>query len=100
VLLQHTMIEALATKGSDHSLDLGSLPRRARSRQNFADAHISHLFSGVCAEDSIVVAQQVARKLGGGKGLPQLLSRPLRGRVSSNVEVQNAAALVGQTRKT
>ena len=93
------MIEALATNGSDHSLYIGSLPRRARCRQDFADAHVSHLFSEVIAEDRIAVAQQVARELGKGKGLPQLLSRPLRGRVGGNVEVQNAAAVMGQNQE-
>jgi len=93
------MIEALATNGSDHSLDIGSLPRRARCRQDFADAHVSHLFPELSAENSIAVAQQVARKLGEGKGLPQLLSRPFRGRVGGNIEVQNAAAVMGQNQE-
>jgi hypothetical protein len=82
------MIEALATNGSNHSLYIGSLPRRARCRQNFADAHVSHLFSEVIAEDSIAVAQQVARELGKGKCLPQLLSGPLRGRVGCHIEAR------------
>ena len=72
------MIEALASNRSNHSLYIGSLPRRARCRQNFADAHVSHLFSEVIAEDSIAVAQQVARELGKGKRILQLLSRPTR----------------------
>jgi len=37
--------------------------------------------------------------LGKGKCLPQLLSRPLRGRVGGNVEVQNAAPVMGQHQK-
>src|SRR5207253_5722853 len=65
------MIEAFAPNGSDHSLHIGSLPRRARCRQDFADAHVSHLFSEVIAKDGIAVAQQVARELGKGKCLPQ-----------------------------
>jgi hypothetical protein len=86
--MQHDhMIKTLAANGSDHSLDIGSLPRRARCRQDFADAHVSHLFSEVIAEDRIAVAQQVARELGKRKGLTQLLSCPLRGRVGGNVEV-------------
>ena len=35
------MIETFTANGSNHSLDIGSLPRRARCRLNFADAHIS-----------------------------------------------------------
>jgi hypothetical protein len=30
------MIEAFATNGANHPLDIGSLPRRARCRQDFA----------------------------------------------------------------
>src|SRR5215469_969655 len=78
---------------------MGSLPRRARCRQDFTDAHISHLFSEVSAENSIAVAQQVERKVGEGKGPPQLLSGPLRGRVGGNVEVQNATTVMGQNQE-
>src|SRR6516225_4674174 len=93
------VIEALTTNGSDHSFYIGSLPRRARCRQDFADAHVAHLFSEVVAENSIAVAQQVARELGKGKGLPQLLSCPLRGRVGGNIEVQDATPVMGQNQE-
>jgi hypothetical protein len=93
------MIEALTSNGSNHSLYIGSLPRRARCRQHFADAHVSHLSSEVIAEDGIAVAQQVARELVKGKGLPQLLPRPLRGRVGRHIEVQDATSVMGQHHK-
>ena len=80
------VIEALASNPSKHSLDIGSLPGRARCRQNLADAHVSQLFSKVIAKDSIAVPQQVARELVKGKCLPQLLSRPLRGRMGGHIE--------------
>jgi hypothetical protein len=54
------MVEALASNGADHSLYIGTLARRARCRQNFY-AQVSHLFAEVIAENSIAVAQQVAR---------------------------------------
>src|SRR5437660_8406474 len=93
------VIEALAPNGSNHSLYIGSLPWRARCRQNFRDAHVSHLLSEVVAEDSIAVPQQVPRELVKGKGLPQLLCRPLRGPVGGPVEVQNATPVMGQHQK-
>ena len=93
------MIEALAPNGTNHPLYIGSLPRRARCGQHFVDAHVSHLFSEVIAEDRIAVAQQVTRELVKGKGLPQLLSRPLRGRVGGHIEVQNATPVMGQYQK-
>ena len=90
------MIEALATNGPDHPLDVSSLPRRTRCRQNFADAHVSHLFLEVMAEDRIAVAQQVTGELGKGKCLPQLLNYPFRGRVGGHIEMQNASSVMGQ----
>src|SRR5664279_3360444 len=93
------MVKALAPNGTNHPLYIRSLPRRARCGQHFVDAHVSHLFSEVLAEDSIAVAQQVARQLVKGKGLPQLLSRPLCGGVGGHIEVQNATPVMGQYQK-
>jgi len=53
----------------------------------------------IIAEDRIAVAQQVARELGEGKGLTQLLSCPLCGRVGGNIEVQNATPVMGQNQE-
>jgi len=99
VLLQRTVIEALAADRSNHPLYVSSPPRRTWCRQSFVDAHISNLFSEITAEDSIAVAQQVTGELRKGKCLSQLLSCPLRGRVGGNIEVQNAAAVMGQNQE-
>ena len=82
----HHMIEAFATNGANHPLDIGSLPRRARYRQDFANAHVSHVFSEVIAKDRIAVAQEVAQELGKGKCLAQLVSGPICGRVGGHIE--------------
>src|ERR1019366_5912476 len=93
------MIEALAPNGSNHPLHVRSLPRRSRRGQHFLDAQVSHLFSEVMAEDRIAVTKQVTRELVKGKGLPQLLPRPLGGRVSGHIEVKNATTIMGQDQK-
>src|SRR5271165_90286 len=93
------MIEALAPNRTNHPLYIRSLPRGSRRRQHFMDAHVSHLFSEVKAEDSIAVAQQVTRELVKGKGFPQLLSCPLGSRVGGHIEVQNATPVVSQYQK-
>ena len=99
-LMEHDhMVQAFPPNGSNHPLHVGSLPGGARRGQNFADAHVSHLLSEVRAEDSIAVAQQVARQLVEGKGIPQLLPRPLRGRVRGHVAVENAPSVMGQNQK-
>ena len=89
------MIEALTPNGTNHPLHVGSLPRRARCGQHFMDAQVSHLFSEVKTENSIAVAQQVARTLVKGKCLPQLLSSPFRCWVGSHIEMKYATAVMG-----
>jgi len=74
------MVQALAPDRTNHPLDVGPLPGGSRGAQHFLDAHVSHLSLEGIAEDSIAVPQQVARQLVEGKGLSQLLPRPLRGR--------------------
>src|SRR5215469_16773044 len=71
------MVQALPPNGTNHSLDVGSLPRGARRGQHFMDTHVSHLSSALIAEDSIAVAEEIAREMFEGKCLPQLLCRPL-----------------------
>src|SRR5215469_11834262 len=93
------MVQALAPYRANHPLDIGSLPRRARCRQNFADAHVAHLVLEVIAENSIAVTKYVTRELLKGKGLSQLLSCPLRGRMSGDIAVNNATPIIGQYQK-
>ena len=93
------MIEALAPNGANHSLHIGSLPRGARRRQHFVDAHVSHLSSECIAEDRIAVPQQITRELVKGKGFPQLLSRPLGGRMGGHIKVKNTTTVMGQYQK-
>jgi hypothetical protein len=90
------MIETLAPNGTNHPLHIGSLPRRSRRAEHLLDTHSSYLCSKVITEDSIAVAQQATRHLVKGKGLPQLLSRPLRGRVGGHIEMQNATPVMSQ----
>ena len=93
------MIEALAPNGTNHPLHVGSLPRGSRRGQHFLDAHVSDLSSELIAENSIAVAEQVAWELVEGKCLPQLLSRPLCGRVGGHIEVKNATTVMSQYQK-
>src|SRR5215472_15277874 len=98
--MQHNhMIEALPPNGTNHSLDVGSLPRGARRGQHFMDTHVSHLSSELIAEDSIAVAEEIAREMFEGKCLPQLLSRPLGGGVGGHIEVKNATTVMSQHQK-
>ena len=90
------MIETFSPHGTNDALYVCSLPRRARRGQHFVDAHVSHVCSEVIAENHIAVPQQVARDLIKRKGFPQLLSRPLSRWVRGNIEVKDAATIMGQ----
>src|SRR6266481_309068 len=57
------MVQALAPDRTNHALDVGPLPGGSRGAQHFLDTHVSHLSPEGIAEDSIAVAQQVAREL-------------------------------------
>src|ERR1700741_3350677 len=52
------MIEAFASNRTNHSLYMGSLPRRTWCRQDLANAHVSHFFSEIIAKDPIAIPQQ------------------------------------------
>src|SRR5450432_3982061 len=90
------MIETLAPDRADHTLDVSPLPRRSRRTKQVLDAHISNLLCEVIAKDSITVSQQVTRCSVPGEGISKLLGRPFRGRMSRDVEVQDAPPLMGQ----
>ena len=68
------MVQALAPNRTNDALDVGPLPGGSRGAQHFVDTHVSHLSPEGIAEDTIAVAQQVARKLIKGEHFSQLLS--------------------------
>ena len=93
------MVQALAPNRTNDALDVGPLPGGSRGAQHLVDTHVSHLSPEGIAEDSIAVAQQVARKLIKGERFSQLLSGPLRGWVGGHIEVENAPAVMSQHQK-
>jgi len=93
------VVETLAPNGTNHPLHKCSLPRRTGRGQDLLHAHVSYLFSEVIAEDRVPVPQQVARNFVIGKCIPQLLARPLGGRMGGYIEVKNAATIMGQYQK-
>src|SRR5579864_4248320 len=93
------MVQALAPNRTNDALDVGPLPGGSRGTQHFLDTHVSHLSPEGIAEDSIAVAQQVARKLIKGESFSQLLSRPGRRRMRSHIEMDNAPPVMSQHQK-
>jgi hypothetical protein len=89
------MIEALPPDGADDTLDVSSLPRGSRRREHLLHAHVLDLLGEVVAKDSIPVSQQVAGCRVSGESISKLLGCPFRGRMSGDVEVENAPPFVG-----
>ena len=94
------MVQALAPKGTNHSLYIRSLPRRSRCGQNFVDAHVCDLPLEFLPEDGAAIAQQVARDLLKRKRLPQLLPGPLRRWMGGHIEMENAPTVMSQHQNT
>src|SRR3954451_22599274 len=76
------VIQTLAANGTNEPFDIGPLPGRSRCGKHLFDAHRLHLIDEVLPEDSITIAQQILGRAVPGKGFPQLLGCPLRGRMS------------------
>src|SRR5262245_16388225 len=93
------MVQALASHRTDEPLREGVLPRAARGRQDFTDAHALRALAKRGAVDAVAIAQEVD---GGGvvrKGVDDLLSGPVRGGVLSHIEMDDTAAMVGEQDK-
>ena len=90
------VVQTLTTEGADQAFDVRSLPRRSWGRKDFLEADILDLLREVIAKDAIPIAQKVA-----GHGFPrkcfsELLSGPLRRRVSRDAKMQNSPPVVGE----
>src|SRR5215472_3301899 len=90
------VIQALAPNRADHPLDVSSLPGRSMRREHLFDTHRLHQLHKVRSEDPIAIAQQIAWRSFPREGLPQLLSSPLGGRMSSDTKMQNAPTVMRQ----
>src|SRR5580658_10388604 len=90
------MIKALAADRADDALNVSSLPGGSWCTKHLFDAHVLNLSGKVVAKDSIPVSQQIARHRVPGERIAKLLGGPFRGRMSSDVEVQNAPPFMGQ----
>src|SRR5260370_19687984 len=90
------VVDALAPNRTDHSFDVGPLPRRTRRREHFFDAQMPDLLGEIGSEDAIPIAQQISRHLLKREGLLQLLSGPLGSRMRGDIEMHDPPAVVSQ----
>src|SRR5262245_20509688 len=90
------MIQTLATYASDHPLDVRILPRTARGRPYFPNAHSLNSVLEVLPINSITITNQIAWRLIFRKGFDDLLRCPSRGRMFGDIEVNHPTSLVRQ----
>ena len=101
VLVQHAakagsrqhddVIEALAPDRSDESFDVGVLPRGARRRQDFLNAHGMHML-----ECMITIAKEKPRHFVPGEGVAKLLHGPSGRGMFRDGDMNDAPAIMSE----
>ena len=88
------VVEALSPDRSDHPLDVGRLPRGARSNENLLDSHAANPIREVGAIDPVAVTEQIpgCRVVGGR--FHDLLGCPASRRMTCDVEVNDGPLVV------
>ena len=72
------VVQTLPTDAPDQAFDIGILPWRPWSDDDFLDAHVLDTLPKGCAVDGVPIAQEIARRFLPGEGVNDLLRRPLR----------------------
>ena len=90
------VILTLAPDGADEALREGVLPRAVRRRQDFTDAHALEALPEHVTVDRVAVAEEVGRGRVVREGVHDLLGRPGRGGMLGDIEVEDAAPVVGE----
>jgi hypothetical protein len=90
------VIQTLAPDRTDEALGKRILPRAVRRGEDFVDPHALHSVPKLLAVDPVTVAQEIGRRGVAGEGVHDLLGGPVGGGVLGHVEVNDAAAMVGE----
>src|ERR1022692_163219 len=90
------VVETFPPYGSHKSFSIWILPRRPRCREDLLDAEALNATAELVAENAVAVADHEPRRRVLGESLDDLLGGPGRTGVLGDVEVKNAAAVVGQ----
>ena len=90
------VIEALAANRPDDAFHVSALPRRSWRPKYLLRSQIGHLLAELASKDPIPITEQILRRLVERKGLPQLLRRPLCGRMGGHIEMDDPPSIVSQ----
>ena len=93
------MIETLAADRANEPLRVGVLPRAGGRRQHFTNPHALQPLPEHVTVDAVAIAKEIGRRGVVREGIDDLLGGPGGGRMLGHVEVEDAAALVGQHNK-
>lgn len=97
IVIDHNqVIEAFPADAADHPLYITILPGSPRRCPYLLDAHSVDSVCKALAVDSVTVSEEKSRRTDFGKRLHDLLCCPDCRGVFGNVEVQDAAAVMGQ----
>src|SRR5215831_3548736 len=92
-LISHDeVVQAFATNGADEALHIRILPGAAWRRNHIFHSQGSGEVGEISAIDGVAIAQQIGRRLVPRERLPNLLHRPLLGRLFRHLEMQYVAS--------
>ena len=74
------VVEEFAADRADHAFDEGTLPRRARRREDFGNEHALRASPKLAAINGVAIAQEIARRRVIGESFHNLLRGPSGGR--------------------
>jgi hypothetical protein len=96
-LAEHNdVVQALSPDAANQSFRVRILPWAPRGREHLFDAEASDPPSKRGAINTIPVSQEILRRFVPGKGLHDLLRRPLTRGVFGHIEVNDATAVVSE----
>jgi hypothetical protein len=90
------VIQTLAPDGADEPLREGVLPRALRRREDFSDPQALHALPEHVTVDRVAIAEEVGRGGVVWEGVHDLLGRPGSGGMLGDIDVEDAAAVVGE----
>jgi len=90
------VIHTLAPDRADEPLREGSLPWAVGRGQDFSESHARHSMPKRVTVDAVPIAEEIRRRGVVREGIDDLLSGPGRGGMLGHVEVEDAAAVVGE----
>ena len=88
------VVQALAANRADQALDIGILPRRSRSREDFANAQPSCRFLELLSVARVAITKQIARRTVPRESFQQLPGRPFRRGIRGYREMNRTPAIM------